>query len=124
VTTTAINDYIREVSGGEFTAKDFRTWHATVLCAVGLAVSKPAAANASARKRAIARVIREVADYLGNTPAVARASYIDPRVIDLYERGITIEPALSDLGKNRDFGELATRGPAEQAVVEILTDYS
>jgi DNA topoisomerase IB len=124
VTTTAINDYLREVSGGEYTAKDFRTWHATVLSAVGLAVSKRAATSASARKRAIARVIREVADYLGNTPAVARASYIDPRVIDLYERGVTIEPTLGDLGKNRDFGELATRGPAEKAVLEILTDYS
>jgi DNA topoisomerase IB len=121
VTTTDINDYLREISGGEFTAKDFRTWHATVLCAVGLAVSKPAAASAGARKRAIARVIREVADYLGNTPAVARASYIDPRIIDLYERRITIEPALTELGKNRDFGELATRGTAEKAVLEILT---
>jgi DNA topoisomerase IB len=68
VTADDINDYLREISGGDFTAKDFRTWHATVLAAVGLAVSKPAAASDSARKRAIARVVREVADYLGNTP--------------------------------------------------------
>jgi hypothetical protein len=107
ISTGDITDYLREISEGDFTAKDFRTWHATVLAAVGLAVSKPAAASESARKRAIARVVREVADYLGNTPAVARASYIDPRIIELYERGTTIEPALKDLGKDRDMGELA-----------------
>lgn len=67
VTAAGINDYIRELSGGDYTAKDFRTWHATVLAAVGLAVSGQAATE-SARKRAIARVVREVAAYLGNTP--------------------------------------------------------
>jgi DNA topoisomerase IB len=123
VTTANINEYLREVSGGDFTAKDFRTWHATVLAAVGLAVSKPAATSDSARKRAIARVVREVADYLGNTPAVARASYIDPRIVELYERGITIEPVMGDLGKDRDVGELATRGPAEKAVLRLLGDH-
>jgi DNA topoisomerase IB len=114
-----INDYLREISGGEFTAKDFRTWHATVLAAVGLAVSR-AATTAAARKRAVARVVREVADYLGNTPAVARASYIDPRVIELYEQGTTIERTLSDLARDREVGELATRGPAERAVLAML----
>ena len=83
VTAADINDYLREISGGDYTAKDFRTWHATVLAAVGLAVSESAAGHEAARKRAIARVVREVAGYLGNTPAVARASYINPRVIDL-----------------------------------------
>jgi DNA topoisomerase I len=62
-----------------------------------------------------------VAGYLGNTPAVARASYIDPRVIELYESGITIAPALRDLGRNSEFGDLATRGAAERAVVHMLT---
>ena len=78
VTAADINDYLREISGGDYTAKDFRTWHATVLAAVGLAVSEPAASSDSARQRAIVRVVQEVAEYLGNTPAVARASYIDP----------------------------------------------
>jgi DNA topoisomerase IB len=119
-----INDYLREISEGDFTAKDFRTWHATVLAAVGLAVSKPATASESARKRAVARVVREVADYLGNTPAVARASYIDPRIIELYERGVTIEPVLKDLGKDRDMGELATRGSAEKAVLKALAKHA
>ena len=98
VSAADINDYLREVSDGDFSAKDFRTWHATVLAAVGLAVSEPAAVSESARKRAVARVVNEVSGYLGNTPAVARASYIDPRVITLYEQGITIARAPSDLG--------------------------
>jgi DNA topoisomerase IB len=121
VTAADINAYLSEISGGEYTAKDFRTWHATVLTAVGLAVSEPAATSESAAKRAIARAVREVADYLGNTPAVARASYIDPRVIELYQRGITIASALADLGKDSEFGDLATRGRAESATIRMLS---
>src|ERR1700729_4185800 len=71
VTAADINAYLREVSGGDFTAKDFRTWNATVLAAVGLAVSEPAGHAERTRQRAIVRVVREVAGYLGNTPAVA-----------------------------------------------------
>jgi DNA topoisomerase IB len=122
VTAADINDYLRDAAGGEFTAKDFRTWHATVLAAVGLAVSQPAAAeSAAARKRAVARVVAEVAGYLGNTPAVARASYIDPRVIALYEEGTTIAPALERLGKGQEFGDVATKGHAERAVLKLIT---
>ena len=121
VTAADINDYLREVSGDDFTAKDFRTWHATVLAAVGLAVSEQAAGSESARKRAIARVVREVSGYLGNTPAVARASYIDPRVIGFYEEGLTIAPALGRLGQQSEFGELATQGAAEAAVLKLLS---
>jgi DNA topoisomerase IB len=121
VTAADINDYLRDAAGGEFTAKDFRTWHATVLAAVGLAVSEPAATGpATARKRAVARVVQEVAGYLGNTPAVARASYIDPRVIALYEEGTTIAPALASLGKGREFGDVATKGYAERAVLKMI----
>jgi DNA topoisomerase IB len=120
VTAADINDYLREVSGGDYTAKDFRTWHATVLAAVGLAVSERAAGHEASRKRAIARVVREVADYLGNTPAVARASYIDPRIIEQYEAGRTIAAALGELGKDCDFGDLATRDHAEKAVLRLL----
>ena len=121
VTAADINDYLREISGDDYTAKDFRTWHATVLAAVGLAVSVHAAESPAARNRAIARVVQEVAAYLGNTPAVARASYIDPRVIALYEEGITIAPALPDLGKGQEFGDAATHGRAERAVLGLLT---
>jgi DNA topoisomerase IB len=121
VTAENINDYLRDISDGDFTAKDFRTWHATVLAAVGLAVSQEAAESPATRKRAIARVVQEVADYLGNTPAVARASYIDPRVIARYEEGLTIASSLADLGKGQEFGDVATKGHAERAVLELLT---
>jgi DNA topoisomerase IB len=120
VTAGHINDYLRDISGGDFTAKDFRTWHATVLAAVGLAVSQ-ATESPPARKRAITRVVQEVADYLGNTPAVARASYIDPRVIARYEEGATIAGSLADLGKGQEFGDVATKGRTEQAVLKLLT---
>ncbi len=120
VTAADINDYLREVAGGDYTAKDFRTWHATVLAAVGLAVSERANSSDRARKRAIARVVAEVAGYLGNTPAVARASYIDPRIIELYQQGHTIAAMLGDLGRDSDFGDLATRGRAESAVLKLL----
>ncbi len=120
VSAADINDSLGEISGGDYTAKDFRTWHATVLAAVGLAVSERAASSDSARKHAIARVVQEVAAYLGNTPAVARASYIDPRVIELYQDGYTIASVLGELRKDCDFGDLATRGRAEKAVLDLL----
>jgi DNA topoisomerase IB len=117
-----INDYLREITGGDFTAKDFRTWHATVLCAVALAVSAHAPTSESARKRAVSRAVREVAYYLGNTPAVCRASYIDPRVIDRYNDGLTIHDELHRLGADAQFGELATQGSIETAVLRLLQD--
>ncbi|KAB2383649.1 DNA topoisomerase IB [Actinomadura montaniterrae] len=120
VTASDINAFIREVTGGDFTAKDFRTWHATVLAAVGLAVSTRAGTGDTARHKAVVRVVKEVAAYLGNTPAVARASYIDPRIISLYESGRTIAPALTKLGVDASPGELATQGPVEQAVQSLL----
>jgi DNA topoisomerase IB len=119
VTAADINEYLREISGGDYTVKDFRTWNATVLAAVGLAVSSHARSDL-ARKRAVARAVREVAGYLGNTPAVARSSYIDPRIIERYEDGDTIARVLGDLGATADFGELATQGRAEAAVLRLL----
>ncbi|WP_235030423.1 DNA topoisomerase IB [Nonomuraea solani] len=116
-----INEYLRESIGYEVTAKDFRTWHATVLAAVGLAVSRPAAKEGTASKqRAIVRVMREVAEYLGNTPTVARASYVDPRVVEAYDQDKTIAAALTELGADADFGQLATAGPVEQAVIRLI----
>jgi len=115
-----INDYLREITGGDFTAKDFRTWHATVLCAVALAVSDVAPVTESARKRAVTRAAKEVSHYLGNTPTVCRASYIDPRVIDLYNDGVTILGDLEALGEGAGFGELATQGAVEAAVLRML----
>lgn len=120
ITSADINTYIREVVGAEVSAKDFRTWHATVLMAVGLAVSTGAPASQSARKRAVSRVVTEVAAYLGNTPAVCRSSYIDPRVIDLYDDGVTVTRSLERLGDGAAFGQPATHGQVESAVLRML----
>jgi DNA topoisomerase I len=114
-----INDYIKAVADGDFSAKDFRTWNATVLTAVALAVSGAVAASKAGRKRAISRAIGEVAHYLGNTPAVCRASYIDPRVFDRYRDGLTIGGALEELG-DVEYGEPATQGAIEEAVLDLL----
>jgi DNA topoisomerase IB len=88
-----INGWIRSQTGGDFTAKDFRTWAATVLAAVALAVSAEAR-SARARRRAVARAMKEVSTYLGNTPAVCRKSYVDPRIVDRYYAGVTIPVSL------------------------------
>ena len=117
-----VNAYLRDVTGGDGTAKDFRTWAATVLAAVGLAVSAESAHSPTARKRAAARVVREVADYLGNTPAVCRASYIDPRLFDHFESGRTIAGDLDRLGDGTGHGELAVQGDVEAAVLALLRD--
>jgi DNA topoisomerase I len=120
VRSADINAHLRELSGIEMTAKDFRTWHATVLMAVALAVSAEVAPSAAARERAIARAYREVAGYLGNTPAVCRKSYVDPKVVELYEQGQTIAAALEKLGSAAIYG-LATQGAVERAVVRLLS---
>jgi DNA topoisomerase-1 len=116
-----INGYIKDVTGGDFSAKDFRTWAATVLAAVALAVSAEAR-SATARKRAVARAYQEVAHYLGNTPAVSRASYVDPRVVDRYLAGVTVAPALERLGDGAQEGHLGTQGEIEWAVLDLLED--
>ncbi|UNO43814.1 DNA topoisomerase IB [Streptomyces sp. MST-110588] len=121
VRSADLNETLRELAGLDITAKDFRTWHATVLAAVGLAVSAPAAEAPTARKRAVSRVVREVSGYLGNTPAVCRASYINPRLFELFEAGRTIAPDLEHLGEGGRFGLPATQGPVEEAVRRLLT---
>ncbi|MDT0310378.1 DNA topoisomerase IB [Streptomyces sp. DSM 44917] len=120
VTGEELNAHLKALGGLDITAKDFRTWHGTVLAAVGLAVSGQAAGTEAARRRSIARAVREAADYLGNTPAVCRASYINPRVIELYEEGVTVEAALPRLGDAAPFGAPATQGPVEAAVLRML----
>ncbi|WP_030194507.1 DNA topoisomerase IB [Streptomyces sp. NRRL S-87] len=116
-----LNAYLRAGSGRDVTAKDFRTWYATVLAAVALAVSQGAAdASPVRRGRIEARAVREVSEYLGNTPAVCRASYIDPRVIELYEDGRTVAPALGVLGEDGPLGRPATQGAVERAVLRLL----
>ncbi|MFF7177596.1 DNA topoisomerase IB [Streptomyces sp. NPDC008121] len=116
-----LNAYLRERSGSDITAKDFRTWHATVLAAVALAVSEVRAGESrTARARAVGRAVREVSGYLGNTPAVCRSSYIDPTVVERFEAGDTIASALDRLGEDGVFGRPATQGAVERAVLRLL----
>ena len=102
-----VNAYIQDHAGEEFSAKDFRTWHGTVLAAVELAGEGRPPSEAAA-KRTIAAAVKRVAERLGNTPAVCRRSYIDPRVFDRFRDGRTIEPSRS-LAKT------------EQAVLELIS---
>lgn len=118
VRSSDINEHLRELSDIEMTAKDFRTWHATVLMAVALAVSS-SVTKPTARARAISRAYKEVSRYLGNTPAVCRTSYVDPKVVDLFEQGVTIASALEKLGSEPRYG-LATQGSVERAVARML----
>jgi DNA topoisomerase IB len=120
VKSSDINDYLKEISGGDYTSKDFRTWHATVLCARALAMSKEVLASKTGRKRAISRAIQEVSHYLGNTPAVCRKSYVDPRVIDHYESGVTIAPAMERLAGDDDFDEPELQELFEDAVLDLI----
>jgi DNA topoisomerase IB len=124
VDSRAINSYLGYVThtsnSGAISAKDFRTWSATVLCAVALAVSEGAATSPSAIKRAVTRAVKETAEYLGNTPAVCRASYIHPRVIDLFQGGVTIHEDLQSIGDGAGYGQLAFQGDVEAAVVALL----
>jgi DNA topoisomerase IB len=118
-----INAYIKDATGGDFSAKDFRTWNATALAAVALGVSGEAARTKTARKAAVNRAIKEVAVYLGNTPAVCRASYIDPRVFDAYAAGLTIRPALERVAAALEPGELPIHQPElEEAVLDLLNE--
>ena len=86
VDSSLVNEYVGQTTGMEATAKDFRTWHATVLAAAALAETAGRASK-TARKRAVAAAMKEVAEFLGNTPTLARSSYVDPRVVDAYEEG-------------------------------------
>jgi DNA topoisomerase IB len=118
-----INAYLKEITGDDFSAKDFRTWSATVLAAIALAVSGEVAHSATGRKRAVNRAVQEVAHYLGNTPAVARSSYIDPRVIDAYHGGLTLLPALQQASREGAPGQMAIHHPAVEAgVLDLISE--
>jgi DNA topoisomerase IB len=116
-----INDYLKEKTGDDFSAKDFRTWSATVIAALALAVSGSAHGTPTSRKRAITRAIKETAHYLGNTPAVCRASYIDPRVFDAYEGGLVLDANVIAEALDAEPGSLPTHHPRiERAVLDLI----
>jgi DNA topoisomerase IB len=114
-----INAFIKDELGEEFSAKDFRTWNATVMAAVTLAVDGRDATSRTARQRYIKRSVSAVAELLGNTPAVARRSYIDPRVFDLYLAGMTIADTLDRVGP-LEVADDRVRNRVERAVLELV----
>ena len=116
-----VNGYLKERSGGSFTAKDFRTWNATVLAAVALAGAEQTPGGGAGSEREVKRAVKTVAAYLGNTPAVCRASYIDPRVIDRFKAGVTIAPRL-DGRLSADLAKPRVRARVERAVLGLLED--
>ena len=122
VRSDQIADYLKHQIGDQFSAKDFRTWNATVLAAVALAAHGREARSKTARRRAINGAVQGVAQVLGNTPAVARRSYIDPRVFDRYLSGWTIGAALDRIGSLEGPDDRARRR-LELAVLELLVDY-
>ncbi len=118
VTSDEINAYLKEVSGAEITAKDFRTWNATVMMAAALA-EQPPPPSRTARNRTIRDAYVRVSEQLGNTPAVCKASYVDPRVVDRYEHGETVADALADAARADDDRE--AQKVLEQAVCRLLS---
>jgi DNA topoisomerase IB len=116
-----VNAYVKELAGEGYSAKDFRTWHGTVFAAVALTVAGEVPGTQVARRRRISDAVKEVALELGNTPPVARASYIDPRLLDRYEEGFTIGGALAD-ASDGDLADPAFRDTVEAAVLRLLED--
>lgn len=114
-----VNAYLKEIGGDTFTAKDFRTWGATVLCAVLLA-GQPPARSATGHRRSVAAVLREVAEILGNTPAVCRKSYVDPRLVDRFASGETIAAALREGPLPPQLADPAALARLETAVAALL----
>jgi DNA topoisomerase-1 len=110
-----INAYLKDLADEDISAKDFRTWHATVLTAALLASEEEGLTSVTSRKRVVSSVVREVAESLGNTPAVCRASYVDPRLIDRFLNGETI-----DLPSGRDLTDDRVRAAVERAVLDLL----
>jgi DNA topoisomerase IB len=113
----AVNAYLSELLGGDLTAKDFRTWHATVIAAAALAASDEPGDTKASRRRAVKAAVEEVSTYLGNTPTIAKNSYIDPRVLDLYESGTTI----GEVARRRHRSPTARQVRLEKAVLELLS---
>jgi DNA topoisomerase-1 len=112
-----VNLRFKELVGEGYSVKDLRTWNATVLAAAELAAS-PAPGSARARHRVETAMFRAVAEHLGNTPAVAKKSYVDPRLLDRYAEGADLLAGLGDV----DLADPELRAKVERAVVEVLSD--
>jgi DNA topoisomerase-1 len=119
VTRRHINDYIKEVMGSSFSAKDFRTWAGTLVCACALARESEIPEKKTAKKKRIVAAIKETAAVLGNTPAVCRGSYVCPEIIDSFEKGVVIDHCTNSLD---DLIAFRGRGlhKAEQALLKFM----
>src|SRR5215217_9622642 len=120
VTRRHINDYIKEVMGSSFSAKDFRTWAGTLFCACALARNGvELTEKKTARNKRIVAAIKETAEVLGNTPAVCRGSYVCPEIISSFEKGQVIDAAITNLD---DLIGFRGRGlhKAEQSLLKFL----
>jgi DNA topoisomerase-1 len=111
-----LNDYLREIGGDDFTAKDFRTWAGTVLGATALGAADPCTSEAHAR-RVIADAVKRVAECLGNTPAICRKCYIHPEIFTGYQDG-SLHHALD--GRIRGRRSRTGLSAAERSVLEFL----
>ncbi len=114
-----INEHLKSLTGDSFSAKNLRTWNGTLLAAVALARSTEDPASDRGRRRAIRQATMDVSDALGNTPAVARGSYIDPRVFDRFESGWTIAGELRRI-ENRGLAPEERRGAIELAMLDLV----
>jgi DNA topoisomerase I len=108
-----LNARFKELVGAEFTVKDLRTWHGTVLAAAAFVDADPPV-NKTVIKRVESAVMKEVSEELGNTPAVARSSYVDPRVVEGYEKGMTIASGVRRADRIKNRGD-------QQAIIEDAT---
>ena len=115
VTASDVNSYMRDLFVGEVSAKDFRTWRATASVAASLAAS-PRGESKTARARQVRAAMETASEYLGNTVAVVRSSYVDPRVVDLFEDGTTIKPVPHKGSRT----ERQTLDRLDRAVVKLL----
>jgi DNA topoisomerase I len=113
-----VNDYLRDIAGDEFTAKDFRTWAGTVLAAIALEAFEEFDSEAQA-KRNVVRAIESVAERLGNTPSVCRKCYVHPAVLEAYADGTMLE-TLRQRAETEMNESLAALRPEEAAVLALL----
>jgi len=113
-----VNEYLRQITGGEYTAKDFRTWAGTVLAAIALREMEVCTSEAQVKKN-ILTAVESVAAMLGNTPAVCRKCYIHPGILDSYLSGATISTVSQRIRQRLD-ASLRQMRPEEAAVVVLL----
>jgi DNA topoisomerase-1 len=115
VSSGDVNAYLREITGGDITAKDFRTWAGTILMARYVAISEPFT-SATQAKRVMSAAVKKVAAALGNTAAVCRKSYIHPAISDAYLSGAFVLKVMEDSSSSKSAG----LRPEEVAILALL----